>query len=86
MATSCKEPNMKIEDLKVKEYFQTLGETIKKERKLKGLTQKDFAVLVGSPQSEISRLEKGELNPSLKYLQKIAVVLDKKIKISFEEQ
>ncbi len=47
------------------------------------LTQADLAKLVGVKQSNISRLESGNYNPSLKFLQKIAKGLGKKIEIRF---
>ena len=39
---------------------QTFGEQVKAYRKNKGLTQKQFAELVGIDQPRISRIEKGE--------------------------
>ncbi|KRM91871.1 helix-turn-helix domain-containing protein [Fructilactobacillus florum] len=36
-----------------------------------GLSQRDFATLVGKPQSTISRIETGEMNPSFQLLNEI---------------
>ncbi len=40
-----------------------------------GMTQQDIAKKIGTKQSAIARLESGNSNPSLKFLQKIADVL-----------
>lgn len=53
-----------------------LGENIKKYRKQKGLTQKDLASKVGVTASTITKYEKGDLEPSLDTIKKIANVLD----------
>lgn len=49
----------------------------------KKLTQKELADKAGMKQSNISRLERGEHNPSLKFLKKIADVLGKELHIEF---
>ncbi len=48
----------------------------------KGLTQQQLANKIGTKQSAISRLESGNYNPSLVFLQKIATGLDSKLQIS----
>lgn len=53
-----------------------LGENIKKYRKQKGLTQKILASKVGVTASTITKYEKGDLEPSLDTIKKIANVLD----------
>ena len=47
-------------------------------RKESGLTQR-----TGISQADISKLENGNANPSLKTLQRLASAMDKKLKISF---
>lgn len=47
----------------------------------RGLTQKDVAEKLGTKQSAIARLESGNINPSLEFLQKIAQVMGYKISI-----
>lgn len=42
----------------------------------RNLSQSDLAKKVGTKQSAISRLESGESNPSLHFLQKVAKALD----------
>ena len=47
----------------------------------KKLTQKGLAELIGTKQSNISRLESGNYNPTLDFLQKIASAMDKKLEV-----
>ncbi len=54
--------------------------TLRKERKL---TQREFAELIGDKQSNISRLESGNYNPTIAKLKKIADCLDKRLDIKF---
>ncbi|EHA7756851.1 helix-turn-helix transcriptional regulator [Enterococcus faecalis] len=53
-------------------------------RKSAGLTQKQLAQKVGKPQSTISRVETGELNPSIELVIELAQGLDKKVVLNFE--
>lgn len=48
------------------------------------LTQAEFARLIGTKQSNISRLEGGDYNPSLQFLKRVAKGLGKELHISFE--
>jgi predicted transcriptional regulator len=50
-------------------------------RQEKNLTQKDLAELVGTRQSNISRLESGNYNPTLEFLNKIAKAIGKEVEI-----
>ncbi len=52
-------------------------------RKENGLTQKEFAARTGITQADISRLENGEANPSLKTMKRLAAALGKKLQIAF---
>lgn len=54
---------------------------IMKARKEMNLTQAELAEMVGTKQSNISRLESGEYNPSLALIQKVANALGKKLEI-----
>lgn len=47
----------------------------------KGMTQKDVAEKLGTKQSAIARLESGNINPSIEFLQKIAQVMGYKLDI-----
>ncbi|MZZ59791.1 helix-turn-helix domain-containing protein [Enterococcus mundtii] len=53
-------------------------------RKSAGLTQKQLAQKIGKPQSTISRVETGEMNPSIELVIELAQGLDKKLVINFE--
>ena len=53
-------------------------------RKASGLTQKQLAERTGIAQSDISKLENGNANPSLKTLQRLAAGMGMKLKISFQ--
>ena len=53
-------------------------------RKDQELTQKELADRTGTRQSNISRLEQGEYNPSLKFLKKLAQGLGKELHIEFK--
>lgn len=47
------------------------------------ITQKQLADITGIPQADISRLENGNANPSLKTLQRLAEGMGMKLKIEF---
>lgn len=49
-------------------------------RKKLGLTQKDLSERTGIAQSDISKLENGGVNPSLKTLQRLASGMDLQLK------
>ena len=57
--------------------------TLRKEKKL---TQKELAELIGDKQSNISRLESGNYNPTLAKLKKIADCLDQRLDIKFVDK
>ena len=52
-------------------------------RKEKDMTQKQLAALTGIPQADISRLENGNANPSLKTLQRLAEGMGMHLKLEF---
>ena len=52
-------------------------------RKNSGMTQKDLAEKTGITQGDISRLENGSANPSLKTLQRLAEGMGMTLKIEF---
>lgn len=51
-----------------------------------GLTQKELAKKCGIKQSNISRLESGKANPTIKFLQKIALAMDSDLFIEFRQR
>ena len=52
-------------------------------RKNSGMTQKDLAEKAGITQGDISRLENGSANPSLKTLQRLAEGMGMTLKLEF---
>ncbi|WP_283606904.1 helix-turn-helix domain-containing protein [Faecalispora anaeroviscerum] len=52
-------------------------------RKSTGITQKQLAEITGIAQGDISKLENGSANPSLRTLQRLAAGMGKKLKIEF---
>lgn len=52
----------------------------------KKLTQKDLSDLTGITQSDISKIENGIGNPSIKTLDRLASAMGKKVVISFENR
>ena len=52
-------------------------------RKNAGMTQKDLAEKTGITQGDISRLENGSANPSLKTLQRLAEGMGMTLKLEF---
>ena len=54
-------------------------------RKSKGITQKELSELTGIAQGDISKLENGNGNPSIKTLQRLASAMNMSLKIEFIE-
>ena len=52
-------------------------------RKEKGMTQAELAKKIGTSQSNVARLERGQQNFTVETLDKIAKVFGKELKISF---
>ena len=52
-------------------------------RQVKGLTQKQLSAATGIPQADISRLENGNGNPSLRTLKRLAAGLGMALKVDF---
>ena len=53
-------------------------------RNKQNLTQKELSARSGIAQSDISRLENGTKNPSLKLLKRLAAAMGMRLKIEFE--
>lgn len=62
--------------------YQVISEIIRARSEQK-VSQKELAERIGTRQSNISRLESGNYNPSLEFLEKVAEALGKKLEIRF---
>ena len=63
-------------------WFQ-VAKAIVEGRAAKGITQKELADITGINQGDISKLENGSGNPSLRTLERIAKGLDMRLKLEF---
>ena len=76
-------------DSKLKQEYDALEieyqlkEALIEIRKGQNLTQKELAALTGIHQSDISKIENGTANPTIKVLQRLAKGLNKKLVIQF---
>jgi predicted transcriptional regulator len=68
-------------ELKNNEAEYKIIEEIITARQEKNLTQEELAKLVGTKQSNISRLESGNYNPTLAFLNKIARAIGKELEV-----
>ena len=68
-------------ELKNNEAEYKIIEEIIIARQEKNLTQKRLAELIGTRQSNISRLESGNYNPTIEFLAKVAKAVGKKLDI-----
>ena len=81
-----------LKDKEIKKAYEKLEPEFKiikmiiQKRIEKGLTQKQLAQRIGTKQSAISRLESGNYNPSIYFLQKVSEALGAKLKISLLEK
>lgn len=80
--------NEALKDPEFKEAYDALEvefsiiEQMIRKRLEKGLSQKQLAEKVGTKQSAISRLEGGNSNPSIAFLEKISKALGGKLQIT----
>ena len=61
----------------------TIIQAIIDARKAEGLTQKELSDRSGIAQGDISKLENGNANPSIKTLQRLATAMGKRLRIEF---
>ncbi len=77
-----------LTDKAIKKAYDDLGpeftvvRMIIEKRIKRGLTQQQLAKKLGTKQPVISRLEQGTLNPSVKFLKRVAVALNSELRIS----
>lgn len=81
--------NEQLQDPEVKAEYDALEpefaimQALMDARRESGLTQQQLSELTGIAQADISRLERGEGNPSLHTLQRLAKGLGRQIQIDF---
>jgi len=79
-----------LRDPEVRREYERLGpeyaliEHMIKKRIEKKMSQADLARKIGTKQSAISRVESGNGNPTLAFMQKIAEAFGSRLSISFE--
>ncbi|MBI3443306.1 helix-turn-helix transcriptional regulator [Candidatus Woesebacteria bacterium] len=78
-----KNPKIKAEYDKLEPEFAVIT-AILEARVKKHMTQERLAKKIGTKQSAIARIESGNANPSIGFLQKLAEALGKKLVIRFE--
>lgn len=78
-----KDPKFKAEYEKLQPKFAAVAALIEARIK-KGLTQEALARKIKTKQSAIARIESGNANPSIGFLQKLASALGKRLVIRFE--
>lgn len=78
-----KDPKVRAEYEKLQPKFAAVSALIEARIK-KGLTQEALARKIKTKQSAIARVESGDANPSIGFLQKLAEALGKKLVIKFE--
>ena len=77
-----KDPEFRAEWDALEPEFQIVR-AIVEGRAAKGITQKELADITGINQGDISKLENGNGNPSLRTLERIAKGLDMRLKLEF---
>ena len=79
---SLKDPLKKIEYDKLDIEFKVI-EAFLNARKLRDMTQVDVSKKSGVSQSDISKLERGKSNPTIKMLERLAESMDMHVEIQF---
>jgi transcriptional regulator with XRE-family HTH domain len=82
LAQQMKNPDFRAEYEKLEPEFAII-QAIIDARKSSGLTQRQISERTGIAQGDISKLERGGANPSLRTLQRLASGMDMKLKVEF---
>lgn len=81
--------NEQLQDTEFREEYEALQpehaiiQAIIDARKQSGLTQKELAEITGIAQGDISKLENGNANPSIRTLQRLATGMGMQMKLEF---
>jgi predicted transcriptional regulator len=78
-----KDPSFPAEVQKLQPEYEIIKEIVKA-RIEQNITQEELAERAGTKQSNISRLERGNANPSLSFLKKVARGLGKELVVTFK--
>ncbi len=65
--------------------MKTIGEAIKERRAILNITQRELAEIAGVGINTLTKIERGEANPSLRVLQSILDALGLEIKIGIRQ-
>ena len=84
LATQMQNPEFKAEYEALDNEFAIIQAMIDA-RKTSGMTQKQLSEKTGIAQADISKLENGNANPSLRTLQRLANGMGVKVKLVFEQ-
>ncbi len=84
LAEQMKDENFKKEWDALEPEF-SLMQAIIDARNAEGITQKELSVRSGIAQGDISKIESGNANPSIRTLNRIANAMGKKLRIEFVE-
>ena len=82
LAKRMKEPEFKAEYEALEPEFDII-QAIIDARKKSGFTQKQLSEKTGIAQGDISKIEKGEANPSLKTLKRLASGMNMRLHLQF---
>jgi len=82
LAKRMKDPEFKAEYEALEPEFEII-QAIIDARKKSGLTQKQLSEKTGIAQGDISKIEKGDANPSLKTLKRLASGMNAKLHLQF---
>jgi len=82
LAEQLQDPELKAEYDSLEPEFAIM-QAIVSARKESGLTQQKLSEITGINQADISRLEKGNGNPSLRTLQRLAAGMNMRLKLEF---
>ncbi|MCL2549054.1 MAG: helix-turn-helix domain-containing protein [Symbiobacteriaceae bacterium] len=82
LAERLKDPEFKKAYDDLEPEFSIIRALIEARRK-SGLTQKQLSSLSGVAQGDISKMENGNANPSLRTLQRLASAMDMHLKVEF---
>lgn len=78
-----KDPEVRKEYERLKPRYELISQLIEA-RMRKGLTQAQLAKKMGTKQSAIARVEGGNANPSIAFLEKLASALGSKLTIQLQ--